>query len=128
MSFNLAQFRRDQLDVAQYLSDVTYSITDIETTTDSDAITFLDKAIQLNSGLQYGKNYYLRVKINQISNFNGNNVPQQIEVTLETINEARNESQYVDNFVIPYIICLYTYRNICMLAKNTLYLHRKTIE
>ena len=102
MSFNLAQFRRDQLNVDQYLSDVAYSIKDVEATTDSDAITFLDKAIELSSNIQHGNNYYLRVKINQISDFNDNKVPQQIEVTLETTNEANDESQYIDNFVIPY--------------------------
>lgn len=101
MPFNLAQFRRDQLDIDQYLSDVTYSITDIETATDSNAITFLDKAITINNSIQNGSNYYLRVKIYQISNFNNNNVDQQIEVTLEKTNEASNENQYIDNFVIP---------------------------
>ena len=103
MSFNIAQFRRDQLNVNEYLSDVTYSIIDVPTTTDSEAITFLDKAIAFGNNIQYGRNYYLRVKINQISNFNGNNVPQQIEVTLETSNEANNENQYIDSFVIPYM-------------------------
>lgn len=103
MSFNLAQFRRDQLNVDQYLSDVAdYSIIDVEATTGSEAIKFLDKAIELNSSIQNGHNYYLRVKIYQISNFNNNNVDQQIEVTLETENEANDESQYIDNFVIPY--------------------------
>jgi len=52
MSFNLAQFRRDQLNVDQYLSDVAdYSIIDVEATTDSEAIKFLDKAIELNSSI-----------------------------------------------------------------------------
>ena len=51
MSFNIAQFRRDQLNVNEYLSDVTYSIIDVPTTTDSEAITFLDKAIAFGNNI-----------------------------------------------------------------------------
>lgn len=104
MAFKIGQFRRDQMAVESYITDIGYNLIDQPTPTDSDAITFLDKAITLDTDFEYGNNYYLRVKFNQISNFNNNNVPQEIKVTLETTNEASTEIQYLDTFVIPYVI------------------------
>lgn len=101
MAFNLGQFRRDQKDTSFYTTDLSYTLEDLVTSTDSKLINYLDKQLRIDGGIKHGENYYLRLRIYKIADYNTENVAQQIEVTLENSSEADNETQYIDTFRIP---------------------------
>ena len=97
MSFNLGQFRRDQIEATQYLTslkgDSQENIIpeDLEVeSSDSTAFIFLDKVFQPSTSLRHGKNYYLRFKIKRPTDGNS-----------QVITLKLGNSQWIDEFVLP---------------------------
>ena len=66
MAFNLGQFRRDQKDTSFYTTDLSYTLEDLVTSTDSKLINYLDKQLRIDGGIKHGENYYLGFTRSQI--------------------------------------------------------------
>ena len=99
MSFNLGQFRRDQLVINSYRSALDgYSVQDkIVTSSISSSIKFVDQSIVLADGtfLDSAKSYYLKVSIHR-----NQNREQNLTITLQN-SSSLNSIQTFDTVYIP---------------------------
>ena len=99
MSFNLGQFRRDQLNVSAYRTVIAdYSVeSNIRTSATSSYIRFEDKMIKMTNGMALSSsvNYYLKVAIHR-------NINRSQNLTISLQNSSVSGSlQTLDNVYIP---------------------------
>ena len=99
MSFNLGQFRRDQLSVNSYLIDLSGSTVQnkIVTSNISSAIKFMDQAIVLQDGTFFNsaKSYYVKVAVKR--NINRS---QYLTITLQN-SSVQGSIQTLDTLYVP---------------------------
>jgi hypothetical protein len=97
MSFNLGQFRRDQLDYNSYISSLDYELQDLRIDSgDTTEAVFIDNAIKFNQKMEYGKNYY--VKFGLYRNLDS---AQNITISLQNTNEADESVQNIGVYYVP---------------------------
>lgn len=98
MSYKIGQFRRDNLNIQNYLTDLSYQIIPITTTADGVTGTqFTDYSIDLAYGndLQYGNNYYIQLGFQKLD------TSQTIFVNLQNSLEGDTNVQILNSFTIP---------------------------
>lgn len=99
MSFNLGQFRRDEIPVSSYLSSINdYEMREkIINNTSSSYIRYVDQMIVLtgNTVLNSGKSYYLKVAIHRIPSYS-----QNIIISLQN-SSIEGNVQTLDTIYIP---------------------------
>ena len=97
MSFNLGQFRRDQLNSNSYVTPLSYELQDLRVESgDTTQAVFIDKAIKFSQKLEYGRNYYVKLGIRRILDSN-----QSITASLQNSNEADESIQNLNTYFIP---------------------------
>lgn len=91
MSYNIGQFRRAQLSIANYRTLLKYNITTV--TNNNTNVTFLDTAISLTSDsvLDNKHSYYLQFTVKQ------KNSVQNFSLQLQN----SNDSQTIENYTVP---------------------------
>ena len=91
MSYQIGQFRRAQLSIANYRTLLKYNITTV--TNNNANVTFLDTAISLTSGsvLDNKHSYYLRFTVKQM------NSVQNFSLQLQN----SNDSQTIEDYTVP---------------------------
>ena len=64
MSYTIGQFRKERLNNQSYLTNISYSIVPVETSTSIiNQTIFTDFAIQVSNQLEYGNSYYVKIGI-----------------------------------------------------------------
>lgn len=91
MSFNLGQFRRDMINTSNYLTEKSYTLSDVSVRPSSE-VEFLDISIDLNESLIYGENYYLKIVF-----FRNLTYDQNITFTLQ----SDTTEQFIETYFIP---------------------------